>query len=136
MKVFLAGPIDYWWNENWETPAHIAYMEWRDKVNAMLVESGHLVYRPHQAIKGAWPKDEADSYQAVNDLAIYLSDVVIVLTPPGVPAYGTAAETALARTWGKQVRYAPPGDTSDILDLIDILDDPYSDIHRKSYSKK
>lgn len=132
MKIFIAGPVEHWWAENWHTPEHYAYIEWRNKVSAMLVESGHLVFRPHEAIKGAWD----ESMQAVNDHALYLVDVVIVLTPPGVPAYGTAAETALARGWGKQVRKAPPGDTSDIRDLINILDDPYGDVYRKSYTKE
>lgn len=130
MKVFLAGPIDYWWNENWETPAHIEYLDWRKQINQWLVEAGHCVYRPHEAIKGAWD----ESFQAVNDTAIRLSDVFIYLTPRNVPAYGTAAERDFASTIGKPVLWAPPGDTSQIDDLIVPLDDPYGSVNRKSYT--
>lgn len=131
MKVFLAGPIDYWWNENWESAEHIAYLEWRKKVNRLLVEAGHLVYRPHEAIKGAWD----ESFQAVNDLAIELCDVFVYLTPEGVPAFGTEAEKNVAKGLGKEILWAPPGDTRLISGLIKPLDDPYGDVNRKSYSK-
>lgn len=132
MKVFLAGPIDYWWNENWETPEHIAYMEWRDHIRVRLVEAGHCVYLPHQAIKGAWD----ESMQAINDLAIEICDAFVYLTPPGVPAYGTEAETKHARALGKRVGHAPPGSHWQIDDLLFRLDDPYGKVHRKSYAKR
>lgn len=131
MKVFLAGPIDYWWNENWESPAHIEYVEWRKTVNKMLVEAGHLVYRPHEAIKGAWD----ESMQAVNDLAISLCDVFVYLTPPNVPAYGTEAERKQAEARGLEVLHAPPGSAFEIRNLIVPLDDPYGNVQRKSYTK-
>jgi hypothetical protein len=80
----LVGPIDFWWNENWDTPQHRTYKGWRNKVNRRLVEAGHLVYRPHEAFKGAWN----ERAQAVNDAAISIADCLVNLTPPGVPAYG------------------------------------------------
>lgn len=132
MKVFLAGPIDYWWNENWETPAHIAYMEWRTYIHKRLVEAGHVVYSPHNAIKGAW--DEA--MQAINDTAIHVCDVLIYLTPYGIPAHGTDDEVVVARLLGKQVYHAPPTNHWQIDHLIVPLDDPYGDVHRKSYTKE
>lgn len=130
MKVFLAGPIDYWWNENWKTSQHVAYTEWRREVNDLLVEAGHCVYRPHEAIKGAWD----ENMQAVNDLAIDLCDVFIYLTPHGIPAYGTAAECKRAKDAGKRICWAPPGDATEIWDLVIPLDDPYGDVNRKSYT--
>ena len=131
MKIFLAGPIDFWWNENWGTPRHETYKAWRKDVNQMFVEAGHLVYRPHEAIKGAWD----ESFQAINDLAIELCDVFVHLTPQGVPAYGTNAEKAVAESYGKRVAWAPPGNTDEIADLITRLPDPYGDVNRKSYTK-
>lgn len=132
MIIFLAGPIDYWWNENWHRPAHLDYMKWRQCVNDSLVEAGHLVYRPHEAIKGAWD----ERMQAVNDKALELCDVFVYLTPPGVPAYGTQAEHNVAHAYGKRIEWAPPWDISNIGDLIVRLDDPYGDVHRKSYTKE
>jgi hypothetical protein len=131
VKVFLAGPIDYWWNENWETPAHLQYLSWRKFVNQALVEAGHLVYRPHEAIKGAWD----ESMQAVNDLAIEICDIFVYLTPVGVPAYGTEAEKNTARRLGKQVLWAPPGDLEQVKNLVVPLDNPYSNVYRKAYQQ-
>ena len=132
MKIFLAGPIDFWWHENWDTPAHLAYKHWRHKVNHLLVEAGHCVYRPHEAIKGAWD----ESMQEINNAALRTCDIVIYLTPPEVPAYGTAAEIEYARILGKQVFWAPPGDTRRIEHLIVPLDDPYGEVYRKAYGKE
>lgn len=131
MKVFLAGPIDFWWNENWETPAHIEYMEWRDSVKTRFVEAGHVVYLPHQAIKGAWD----ESMQVINDTAIKVCDIFVYMTPRGVPAYGTAKEKEFAEIIGKRVFWAPPGDSRTIDPFLDPLDDPYGDVNRKSYTK-
>jgi hypothetical protein len=131
MKIFLAGPIDYWWNENWESDEHIAYLEWRKKLNTLLVEAGHCVYRPHEAIKGAWVED----MQEINDLAIAKCDVFVYMTPPGIPAFGTEAEKNVARRLGKQVLWAPPENTEQVKHLVVSLPDPYGDVHRKSYSQ-
>jgi hypothetical protein len=132
MKVFLAGPIDYWWNENWDTPAHKFYKKWRDEINRSLVEAGHCVYRPHEAIKGAWD----ESMQEINNTALRVCDVVVYLTPKDVPAYGTAAEVEQARIMGKPTYWAPPGYFYNIEALIVPLDDPYGDVQRKSYTKE
>ncbi len=43
----LAGPIKHWWNENWKTPAHLRYEEWRNRLSDALIAEGYLVYRPH-----------------------------------------------------------------------------------------
>jgi hypothetical protein len=92
-KVILAGPIKYWWNENWDLPLHWHYDAWREAVNAGLVADGHyLVYRPHHAWKGSWTEEA----QAVNDAALAICDVFIDMTPPGIPSEGTVSE-------GKQV---------------------------------
>lgn len=131
MLVFLAGPIDYWWNENYHTHAHYKYLLWKEQVARALVEAGHLVYRPDQAFKGAW----VEKAQGVNDFALGLVDSVVYLTPPGVPAYGTDAEVIVAGDMGKPVYHAPPGNTKEIAHLLYTLDDPYGDVHRKSYTK-
>jgi hypothetical protein len=132
MIVFLAGPVDFWWNENWNTPAHIEYKAWRDELNKRFVEAGHLVYRPHESFKGAWN----ERAQEINDTAIRVCDVFVYMTPPNVPAYGTAAERERAEILGKRVFWAPPGRSETIDPWLDRLDDPYGDVHRKSYTKQ
>jgi len=132
MKVFLARPIDYWWNENWHTPMHYKFLLWHAQIGRLLVEAGHSVYFPDQAFKGAW--DEVN--QEVNDFAIKTRDVFIFTTPPGVPAYGTRSETELAVDCGLEVYHVPPGHAEYISHLLVPLDDPYSDVYRKSYTKE
>lgn len=127
MLIFLAGPIDYWWNENWMTPEHMHYKAWRDLVSKKLVDAGYLVYRPHEAFKGAWD----ERAQRINDVAIGHADLVINLTPPGIPAKGTEAEITLAKLLRVRVVDAPPGDWSQI-PQVEYLDDPYKDVPRKS----
>jgi hypothetical protein len=138
MIVIIVGPIDYWWNENWETPKHLAYMDWREHISKSLVEAGHLVIRPWMAMKGAWD----ERAQVVNDAGIDIADVMINVRPPGVPAFGTEKEVerfllpkAVMRRCGVEGYFeAPPGDYTQIEHLIKPLDDPYSDVHRKSYT--
>lgn len=132
MIVFLAGPIDVWWNENWNTPAHLEYKEWRNELNRRFVEAGHLVYRPHESFKGAWN----ERAQEVNNAAIKICDVFVYMTPTNVPAYGTAAEKNYAEICGKRVFWAPPGHSETIDPFLDPLEDPYGDVNRKSYSGK
>lgn len=95
MIVFLAGPIEHWWDENWNTPEHWLYAEWRDLLSKALVARGHLVYRPHEAFKGTFVGQNAEEAQSVNDRALEIADVVVVsnLDPP-VPCAGTDAECA------------------------------------------
>lgn len=110
----LAGPIKAWW-DCWDSPDHKHYVKWREFLSQSLVEEGHLVYRPHEAWKGNW----SESAQAVNDSAIYNVDVVINLTPPGVPSAGTDLEMHLCEYLNKPVIYAapPPRSTSSIWTL-------------------
>jgi hypothetical protein len=139
MIIMVVGPIDYWWSENWNTEDHHSYMGWRTLVCASLVEAGHLVYRPHEAFKGAW----SERAQAVNNMAITISDLLLDIRPPGVPAYGTDAEIEYAKRSGVPVFKCPPGTelrTFKVLVpgpiyLFDRLDDPYGDVHRKSYTR-
>jgi hypothetical protein len=136
MIIALIGPIDWWWNNNWLSPAHLEYKAWRDDVCKQLVEAGHLVYRPHEAFKGAWD----DRMQEVNRLALKNSDIVINLRPAGIPAYGTEEELAYVKelikyNYAIQILEAPPRDYTQIAHLIVPLADPYSDVHRKSYTK-
>lgn len=102
--VMVAGPIVHWWGENWMSPEHRRYDAWRAKVCDALVQWGYLIYMPHQAIKGTW----TPRAQQINDAAIGVSDVVLVLTPEGVPAEGTADEEQEAEKQGKTVIHFPP----------------------------
>ncbi len=105
--VMLAGPIKYWWDENWGTPLHELYVAWRQYVSDLLVEAGYLIYRPHEAFKGRW----TEQAQSVNDAALRLADVAVILTPPGVPSLGTDSETHYASQCGAVLLPAPPPTT-------------------------
>jgi hypothetical protein len=94
------------WTRNlWGGPEHTAYKQWRKDVNDLLIAEKYLVYRPHEAFKGVWTEEA----QAVNDVGIYVSKVMLVLSPPNIPTEGTDAEVEIARGYGKPVIYAPPG---------------------------
>jgi hypothetical protein len=109
--VFLAGPIKHWWT-CWESPEHMAYVQWRDKVQGTLIEAGYLTYCPWGGIKGTWnPKA-----QAINDAAIAVADVVLILTPHGIPADGTEDESQYAKRVRTPTLRLPPG--SDILQEV------------------
>lgn len=113
LKVILVGPIKAWWDE-WGSERHNAYTAWRELVSVSLVDAGVLVYRPHEAWKGNW--DEAA--QAVNDAAIAVCDLVVNLTPEGVPSKGTDDELLLCQSSEKVVVDAPPGDLRDLANLV------------------
>lgn len=117
--AFLAGPIKHWWSlsaADWGTGAHLAYTTWRDAVEVALVRTGAVAtYSPHKAIRGAWH----EGLQAINDAAIRAADVVLDLTPPGVPAVGTAAERTVADAAGVPVLAAPPGDDAALERLVE-----------------
>lgn len=108
--VALIGPIEYWWNTP-DDPARfhgleaIGYREYRERLGRYLVGEGFLVYRPHEAFKGAWD----ERAQVLNDVMIQIADVVVSMRPTGIPGRGTDHEIKLAREAGKPVVYAPPG---------------------------
>lgn len=105
--AFLAGPIKWWWEEGrWGGPEFLYYDAWRNAINDALVEAGYLCYRPWLAMKGNWD----DRFQALNDLALQLSDVVIVMTPPGVVSQGTDGEMLYVKDFDpdKPIVFAPP----------------------------
>lgn len=106
MIITLVGPIAHWWDENWDTPEHWHFAEWRDYVSAALVTDGHLVYRPHEAFKGQWNPRA----QAVNDTAILVSDLILKLSPLGVPSEGTDDELRYAARCETSMIPAPPPD--------------------------
>jgi hypothetical protein len=112
--ITLAGPICFWWGREWDSERHKQYVEWRDALRVALVKAGYLVYSPHRAIQGAWHPRA----QKINDTAIRNSDVVIVMTPPGVPAEGTDDEVKLALRHGVRLIYAPPGSGEDLDRLL------------------
>jgi hypothetical protein len=118
LLVMLAGPIKIWWADGmWDSEIHGVYTEWRDAVRVACIKAGFLVYNPHRAWQGAW----SEVAQHVNDKAIEVADVMVDLTPPGVPADGTAAEIAHAASVGTPVVPAPPGDAGAVAELIATL---------------
>jgi hypothetical protein len=102
--VMVAGPIGWWWDENWMTPEHIRYDQWRSRIVEELVAAGHLAYLPFQAFKGTW----TNRAQVVNNAIVTACDVVLDLTPYGVHSEGTETEVALAKRYGKYVLLCPP----------------------------
>ena len=112
--ITLVGPIKVWWSE-WDSPRHQQYTQWRDAVRIALVKAGVAVYSPHRAIQGRWN----EKLQAINNAAIAASDYIVVLTPPGVPADGTAEEIEFAQMCGIETINAPPGNDGDIITLIE-----------------
>jgi len=102
--VFIGGPIKHWWDENWMSPEHLRYDEWRTKTEEACIAASFLVYKPYTAWKGTW-NEEA---QAVNDTVIGVIDVFIDLTPPGVPSKGTTEERKLAKDLGVEIFNFPP----------------------------
>ena len=115
IKAVLAGPIVVWWDPAMHgTELHQRFLEWRDAVRVALVRSGVLVYSPHRAWQGPWHED----VQAVNDEAVRISDVLIVTTPPGIRADGTAGEMAVATAAGVRIVHAPPGDADAIAAML------------------
>lgn len=118
LKVMLAGPIKFWWEPGqWDTALHAEYVRWRDAVRVACVHAGFLVYSPHRAWQGAWHEDA----QLVNDEAIRIADVMIDLSPPGVPRVGTDAEADFATQVGTAVVPAPPGDAAAVRHLLEAL---------------
>jgi hypothetical protein len=103
--VFIGGPIKHWWDENWMSPEHIRYDEWRTKVEQACIDAGFLVYKPYTAWKGTW-NEEA---QVVNNAVIKVSDVFLDIRPPGTPSEGTDEEIKDAKKVGTPVLQVPLG---------------------------
>lgn len=121
MRVMLAGPIKAWWDE-WDSDRHKVYLEWRELLSTSLVEAGHLVYRPWEAWKGQWDDNDGDRVaQAVNDVAVRTAEVVLNLTPPGVPSHGTDVEVILCESIGKTIIDCPPPGEGELKMLAHIL---------------
>jgi hypothetical protein len=104
--VFLAGPIEWWWGERFETPEAKMYRAWRESLCLGLVNADYLVYRPWDAFKGPWN----EKFQGVNDFVLVKSDLVIEMTPRDVIAHGTAHELELALSKEIPTLYSPPPD--------------------------
>lgn len=103
--VFLAGPIEYWWqDDNFDTPLAVAYRRYRELLAQAFVDEGFLVFLPHQAFKGSWN----EKMQEVNNCALIRSDVVIDMSPRGIPGLGTAHEMQIARDHGIPIVCAFP----------------------------
>lgn len=113
LRAVLIGPIKTWWGRI-DSEEYKVYEAWRELVRAELIHHGCLVYSPHRAWSGAWH----ESAQLVNDHAIFHSDLVVAVTPPGIEAVGTEAEIAVARSYGVTVIQAPPGGLEEIAELL------------------
>jgi hypothetical protein len=94
--IFLAGAVAHWWYDNWESPQHYEYMQWRHDVEVALVAHGYLVYKHFDAFKGTW----TDRAQEINEFALQRSDLMVVMTGEDIPSEGTDAEIMLAEHWG------------------------------------
>jgi len=111
--VTLCGPIKIWWSE-WGSQRHIEYTKWRDAVRVSLVHVGCAVYSPHRAIQGSWN----EKLQDINDTAIRSSNLIVVMTPPDVPADGTMTEMLVAQEAGVPIYFCPPGTEEDLRELV------------------
>lgn len=101
--IFLAGAVAYWWDENWDSPQHYEYMQWRNDVRTALVACEYLVYAHYEAFKGTW----AHKAQSINEYALTHSDLMLILTAPEIPSPGTLSELLVAKTFGVPHAYAP-----------------------------
>jgi hypothetical protein len=120
--VFIGGPIKHWWDENWMSPEHIRYDEWRTKVEEACTAAGFLVFKPYTAWKGTW-NEEA---QEVNNTVIKVVDIFLNLCPDGVPSEGTDEEINEADRVGTPVLHYPPcfdprDDDFDLRNLVTYL---------------
>lgn len=111
--VFLAGPIEYWWDTDdhpnrFDSDAAVGYRRHRDTVRDFFVDRHYLVYSPHTAFKGDWN----EKMQPVNDFVLRLCDIFVDMSPEGVPGNGTDHERELAKTLGKVILHLPPTDDS------------------------
>jgi len=102
--IFLSGPIKHWWT-CWGSPEHEAYLRHRGQVRSWLIEAGYLTYAPWDGIKGSWDLRA----QAINEAAITIADLILELTPPGIPAEGTAEEARFAEAAGVSLVHVVPG---------------------------
>lgn len=119
LLVVMIGPIRTWWGRI-KSDEYKDYAMWRDAVRVALIHEGHLVYSPHRAWQGAWH----EGAQVVNDAAIREADAVVVLTPDGVEATGTAGEIEVAKKHGVPIFYAPPADDAALRKLLESLPVP------------
>lgn len=118
LVVFLAGPIKHWWSlPDWDEELPARYFEWRDAVEVAFIEAGFLVYMPHSAFRGSW----WEAAQEINDFAISRSDILVYLTPDGVPADGTEHEVATAERFDRPTMHLPPGSVEDLAAAVHVL---------------
>lgn len=102
----------------WDSPLHKEYVAWRDEVRAVLIDHGYLTYAPHEAFKGTW----TERAQAINDAGIQMADLMLVLSPPHIPTFGTDDEVLIAERYGTPVLPAPPSlGIRGLLSLLEIL---------------
>lgn len=93
--AFMAGAVAYWWDENWISPEHYEYLQWRNDLRAALITLGFLVYAHYEAFKGTWNPRA----QYINNYALMCSDLMVVQTATHVPSPGTDEEIAIAERY-------------------------------------
>lgn len=102
-SVYLAGPIEYWWDK-FDEPRAIFYRKHREAVKDFFVKRNYLCYSPWNAFKGDWN----EKMQPVNDYVLGLCDIVVNLSPQGILGNGTKGELILAKELGKTIIELPP----------------------------
>jgi hypothetical protein len=130
--IVLAGAIKYWWlyrcpactalydhpdetcatphclgrpEQLWDSAEHHQYLDWRNQLRAALIERSALTYAPHEAFKGTW----VENAQIINDAAIQAADLMVVMSPEGIPTEGTDAEVLVAAAAQTPVLRLPCG---------------------------
>lgn len=111
----IIGPVAYWWDtdeyQHWDLPEHWHYVEWRQRLNDALIESGYLVYRHWEAFKGTWN----NKMQDINNVVLSRADFVINICPDYAWSEGTDEEMTFLKESGREqeVIYAPPPETEE-----------------------
>ncbi len=91
-------------NPMWDSPLHQRYLTYRRDLQAALIASNrYLTYAPHMAMKGKW----TEKAQAINDMAIQMSDLMIVMSPKDIVTEGTDAEIIHAAMVETPVLWVP-----------------------------
>ena len=101
--IFLSGAVAYWWDENWDTPEHYEYMQWRDNVRTALIAGGYLTYAHYEAFKGTWNPRA----QMINNYALRVCDLMLIMTAAAIPSPGTDEEMEMAQAFKVPVLRVP-----------------------------
>ena len=118
--LFFAGAVAHWWFDNWDTPEHWEYMQWRRDAETACVAHGDLVYKHYDALKGPW----VDRAQKINEFALSQSDALVILTDEKIPSEGTDDEIKFCEEHG--IPYVRVPSSLGVRQLILILEELFS----------